>query len=172
MTPCQKVNPLESAIAMMQKIIHFRYVLVIAVVVTMVNSLFFILSGVAHSIHGYIEFAKIGFLPSEERHPGLYLLEGLDAFMVSLVFMIFGMGMARLFLFDHVQADQLPDWLQINDLGELKSLMWKTILFTLVVFSVTRLVEYPLVTWETLVFPIIILILSGAYFLVHRTNRP
>ncbi len=59
MTPCQKVNPLESAITMMQKIIHFRYVLVIAVVVTMVNSLFFILSGVASSL-GSIPSLRFG----------------------------------------------------------------------------------------------------------------
>jgi uncharacterized membrane protein YqhA len=176
MTARQKINPRvawpNSLNTTMQKIIQFRYVLLIAVVVTLVNALFFILSGVAHSIHGYVEFAKIGFLPSEGVHPGLYLLEGLDAFMVSLVFMVFGMGVARLFLFDQMQSDQLPGWLQISDLGELKNLMWKTILFTLVVFSATRLVEYPLYTWETLVFPIIILVLSGAYFLVHATNRP
>ncbi len=44
--------------------------LLIAVFGTSVNALFFILSGVAHSIHGYCEFAKIGFLPSEEPHSG------------------------------------------------------------------------------------------------------
>ena len=150
---------------------QFRFVYIVAVVFTLVNAFFFILSGVVRSIHGYMEFMRIGFLPSEEAHPGLYLLESLDSFMVSLVFMIFGMGIARIFLFDKVQMEGIPQWLNVSDLEELKTLMWKTILFTLVVFSVTGFIKNPQYEWETLVFPIAILILSGALFLVDATSH-
>jgi uncharacterized membrane protein YqhA len=155
----------------MKQLIHFRYLFAIAVVFMLVNSFFFILSGVALSIHGYIEFARIGFLPNEEIRPGLYLLESLDAFMVSLVFMIFGIGTANIFLFDKVQTEGNPAWLNISNLGELKTLMWKTILFTMVVFAVTQLVKNQQYTWGTLIFPLVILILSAAFFLVHQTKH-
>ncbi|MFT7639958.1 MAG: putative membrane protein YqhA [Pirellulaceae bacterium] len=156
----------------MQKTIHFRYVFVIDVFFMLVNSFFFIMSGVALSIHGYIEFAKIGFLPNEEIRPGLFLLESLDAFMVSLVFMIFGIGMANIFLFDKVQTEDHPAWLNISNLGELKTLMWKTILFTMVVFAVTKLAKVQQYSWESLIFPLVILILSAAFFLVHYKKQP
>ena len=156
---------------MMQKLIQFRFVYIVAVVFTLVNAVFFILSGIARSIYGYLEFMRVGFLSSEETHPGLHLLESLDSFMVSLVFMIFGMGIARIFLFDKVQVEGIPQWLNVNDLEGLKTLMWKTILFTMVVFSVTGLVKNPQYTWETLVFPIVILILSGSLFLVDATRH-
>jgi uncharacterized membrane protein YqhA len=146
----------------MKQLIHFRYLFAIAVVFMLVNSFFFILSGVALSIHGYIEFAI---------RPGLYLLESLDAFMVSLVFMIFGIGTANIFLFDKVQTEGNPAWLNISNLGELKTLMWKTILFTMVVFAVTQLVKNQQYTWGTLIFPLVILILSAAFFLVHQTKH-
>ena len=156
---------------MMQKLLYFRFVYIAAVVFTLLNALFFILLGIARSIHGYMECMRIGFLTSEETHPGLYLLESLDSFMLSLVFMIFGLGIARIFLFDKSQVEGIPEWLNVHDFQGLKTLMWKTILFTLVVVSVTGLIKNPQYTWETLVFPIVILILSGALFLVNATRH-
>lgn len=105
---------------MFEKFVRFRYILIIAVVFLLLNSLIFIIVGVSLNIKGYIEFFNAGFIPTETNRPGLKLLEGLDAFMISLIFMIFGLGIARLFLFDKTSEAHVPGWLNIKDIKGLK----------------------------------------------------
>ncbi|MGB5607813.1 MAG: YqhA family protein [Eudoraea sp.] len=112
---------------MLNKITPFRYIYALAVIFTLINAIFFIGSGVAKSIRGYKGFFRSDFLITEGHHPGLHLLETLDAFMISLVFMIFGLGIARLFIFDKAEGKTLPKWLKVNSLEELKVLLWRTI---------------------------------------------
>jgi uncharacterized membrane protein YqhA len=152
---------------MFSRLLQARYVFLIAVVFLLLNSIIFILAGAVHSFHGIIEFIELGFLPDEESRPGLHLLEGLDMFMVALVFLIFGLGIARLFIFDKIESSQIPSWLNIRDLKGLKILLWETILVTLVILCVTNLVKHPARTWEALIFPIIILILTLALYLMR-----
>ena len=140
----------------------------VAVLFTLISSIFFIIAGVSKSIIGYIAFIKVGFHPPENEFPGLYLLEGLDSFMISLVFMIFGLGIARLFIFPGHESDNLPKWLQVKDLHELKKLMWETILFTLVVVTVTHIFKSGLSDWTAFILPGILLLLSLSYFVVNR----
>ena len=152
---------------MFDKLLNLRYVVIIAVFFLLINSLVFIVVGVVHCIHGYIEFVNIGFYSTGESRPGLYLMEGLDAFMLAIVFLIFGLGVARLFVFDKHSVDRIPAWLNIHDLKGLKVLLWETILVTLVILCVTNLIKLSSLSWETLIYPILILILSAALFLMR-----
>ena len=77
----------------------------------------------------------------EEHKPGLQILKGLDLFLVSIVFMILGLGILKIFVFSHMPFTDLPDWLNIKNFKELKILLWETILVTLVVFSLTGFVS-------------------------------
>ncbi len=151
---------------MFGKLLLVRYFFVIAVAILLLNAFIFLLVGAVHSIHGFIEFINVGFSPNDESRPGISLLEGLDSFMVSLVFLIFGLGIARLFIFDKMESNLIPKWLNFNDLKGLKILLWETILVTLVILCVSNLIKFPTRSWEALIFPIIILILSLALFLM------
>lgn len=153
---------------MLHKITPFRYIYAVAVIFTLINAIFFIGSGVARSIKGYKGFFRSDFLITEGHHPGLHLLEALDSFMISLVFMIFGLGIARLFIFDKAKGKTLPKWLNVKSLEELKVLLWRTILFALVTFSVTDFLKDNTLTWDDLILPLIILILAASLFLVHK----
>jgi uncharacterized membrane protein YqhA len=156
---------------MFQKILAFRYILIIAVFFLLISSFVFIIVGAVLSIEGIIEFIHFGFIPNEEIRPGIKLLEGLDAFMIALIFMIFGMGIARLFLFDKDKDINVPSWLNIHDLKGLKILLWETILVTLVILSINPLVKGKVVSWEILIYPGFILILSLALFLMRGKEK-
>jgi uncharacterized membrane protein YqhA len=153
---------------MLHKITPFRYVYIVAVIFTLINSVFFIGSGIARSIEGYKAFLEKDFLITTGHHPGVHLLEALDAFMISLVFMIFGLGVARLFIFDKTEGRALPAWLNVKSLEELKVLLWRTILFALVTFAITNFVKNPPGSWDALILPLIILILAASLFLIHK----
>ena len=118
---------------MFRKLLSIRYIILAAVGILFLNSIFFIVGGTVFSVKGYIEFIQNGFIPSETYNPGLYILKGLDAFMLAIIFIIFGLGIARLFLFNNASEDQIPSWLRFNEMKGLKVLLWETILVTLVI---------------------------------------
>ncbi|MEX0635293.1 MAG: YqhA family protein [Ferruginibacter sp.] len=156
---------------MIKKILGIRYIFIIAVIFLLLNAIVFTFVGVRHCIHGYIGYVEIGFSPEENLRPGMHLLEALDSFMVALVFMIFGLGIGRLFLFPDSSGEHLPRWLQINNLKELKVLLWETILLTMVIFCVSNMISGNTKSWELLLFPGVILILSLSLFLMRGKEK-
>jgi len=155
---------------MINKILRFRYVFLIAVVFTLLNSLFFLCVGVMESVHGYAIFLEHG-INGEER-PGVFLLHGLDLFLVSMVFLIFGLGILSIFINYHKVDENLPDWLKIENFKGLKILLWETVLVTLVVFSFTGIISSKeSLQWSSLILPGIILILTTGLFLMKRSQK-
>ena len=152
---------------MIEKILRIRYVFIIAVIFLLLNALVFIVAGVNQCIHGYIAFFNAGFIPGENSRPGIRLVEALDSFMVALVFMIFGFGIGRIFVFPDTGDEHIPRWLQIHNLKELKILLWETILLTMVIFCVGNMITGDTRSWEVLLFPGVILILSFGLFLMR-----
>lgn len=120
-------------------------------------------------INGYKIIIEHGM--SEELRPGMYMLKGLELFLVSMVFMIFALGILRLFIVYHVKDEHTPSWLKIDDFKELKVLLWETILVTLVVFTLSKVVSAKeVLTWNALILPCVILALTGSLFLMK--SRP
>jgi uncharacterized membrane protein YqhA len=128
------------------------------------------IAGVYESVQGYIVFFQHGL--SEEHRPGVYILKGLDLFLVSMVFMIFALGMMRIFTHHHEGDSDLPTWLRIDNFKELKILLWETIIVTLVVFAFTEIAtSKKSLGWEALVMPGIILILTLGLVLMKRQDK-
>ncbi len=156
---------------MLKKVLAIRYALIIVVFFLLVNALAFIGAGVAHCIHGYSAFFSSGFLPNKELRPGLHLLEALDSFMVALVFMIFGLGIAKIFVFPDEMEGKVPKWLNLHTIHELKGLVWEAILLTMVIFGLVDIIEASEKTLQMLILPGIILILSLSLFLIHKKEK-
>lgn len=157
-------------IKMINKILWFRYVFLIAVFFTLLNSLFFLAAGVLESVQGYKIFLQHG-LKGEER-PGVYFLAGLDLFLVSMVFLIFALGILNIFIHYHKVDENLPDWLKIANFKELKILLWETVLVTLVVFTLTEIgTSRESLKWDSLILPGIILLLTLSLYLMKRNDK-
>jgi uncharacterized membrane protein YqhA len=97
----------------------------------------------------------------------MYILKGLDAFMLAIIFIIFGLGIARLFLFNNAPEDQVPTWLRFKEMKGLKVLLWETILVTLVIYCLQILLTHKELTLELLILPGAILLLAIALFFVR-----
>jgi uncharacterized membrane protein YqhA len=123
---------------MLTKLLGLRYLYVVAVVFTLINSL---------------------VLP---------LLESLDWFLVALVFLVFSLGIAKIFIGYDGSHDALPSWLRIHDFKELKILLWESILVTLVVWCMSAVARSrDALTWEALVLPAIVLVLAVGLYLMR-----
>jgi uncharacterized membrane protein YqhA len=156
---------------MFQKLLRIRYVIIAAICILFLNSIFFVIGGAVLSIKGYIEFIQNGFLPNETFQPGLYILKGLDAFMLAIIFMIFGLGISRLFLFNNAPDDQVPSWLRFHEMKGLKVLLWETILVTLVIYCIQLLLTDKTQSVDMLILPGAILILAIALFFVRWEGK-
>jgi uncharacterized membrane protein YqhA len=140
---------------------------VLIVSVTMfANFLFTASVGVYKTFHAY----SILFSEGISGKPGLEIVESLDLFLVSLVFLILSIGFMKLFYpqFSGVDKIVLP-WLKIDDFFQLKSLTWNAILLTLLITFGTHVLRAagPL-DWTMLIIPASVLLFSiSAKMLKH-----
>jgi uncharacterized membrane protein YqhA len=148
----------------MQKIVRFFIFFIVCFV--FLNSLFFVGIGVYKSAHAYILIAQ-GRL---EERPGVFIAESLDSFLMALFFLIFGMGISKLFLPNKILIKEydLP-WLKVGNFSELKFIMWEVLLTTLCVFFTTQaIIKSEHLDWSILALPASILLLAVSYkFLKH-----
>ena len=154
---------------MLSRILQTRWIILIIVLFTILNAVAFMVIGIYSSVEGYIGIIK-GHVHTDV-HPGLYILEALDIFLVALVFLIFAMGIATLFLPDQSEEtkSKIPSWLVINNFSELKLLLWEAVLTTLIVYFVSDIVRKEgNYSWEILMLPASILILSLCVYIIRK----
>ena len=148
-------------------LLRLRYVFLIVSAFSFLSSLYFIGIGVAETVHAF--GALLTSVDSGKwANPGVTLFEALDRFLIAVLFYIFGVGMIKLFMPEFFRDAELPRWLDIRDIKELKVLLWETVLVTLMVLSVTELVSKKgELTWNALIMPSIIAVLSLSLFLMR-----
>ena len=132
----------------------------------LLNSLVFIGIAFYRSIHGYIMLAQ-GRI---EEKPGVYIAEGIDGIMIALFFVMFAMGISKLFLpnINFLKGYELP-WLKVDNFSGLKYILWEVLLTTLFVVFVSRIIivmEH--LEWTILIIPASILMLAVAYKLLKQ----
>ncbi len=119
--------------------------------------------GVIHTVDSFDQIYEYIVTHNKDIHPGIAIIDTLDIFLIALVFLIFSIGISRLFIkHDNDEFDKsLPKWLRIESFTDLKVVLMEAIIATLFVFTVTVIVKEktgPSVEW--LIVPGIILLLS------------
>ncbi|MBO9572903.1 MAG: YqhA family protein [Chitinophagaceae bacterium] len=135
-----------------------------------IGACFFLLGGIYKFVLGFIYLYK-SIISHDWLNPGVYIIEGLDSFMVSMLFLIFSYGISKIFILHSSDDAKFPPWLSVNSFSELKLLLWETTIVTLIVFSISSLVHNEKSGWDQLIVPCIILLLSVAYFLTIRSKK-
>lgn len=140
-------------------------------------SLLVFLAGIVLIIFGLYDFAlSFGHLERNDPHqiPGLVatgMLKGIDLFLMAIVFFILSIGIIILFNTEEKSRTlPIPDWLRVKNFVQLKIILWEAILTTLVVASLTSLIEKKAsniqIDLESFIIPgIILLIAMSLYFM-------
>src|SRR4030095_3419963 len=157
---CRIAMPAPRRSMLLIKALQLRYVFAIAVIFTLINSVLCLAAGIRQSLEGYRVVFR--FLGGEEiAHPQVLLLESLASFLAALVFLIFGLGIWKIFVAPARDVEGLPSWLQIHSFVELKILLWETILVTLVVMTVGTVARrLHSLSWDVLVLPTVVLVMA------------
>jgi uncharacterized membrane protein YqhA len=139
-----------------------KYSILVVVLITFFNALVYFGLGVAYSIEGYQDI----FSGHMEKFPGVKLVEALDRFLIGFVFIIFSVGLSRLFLPDFflLKHADLP-WLKIDEFHQLKMLLISALIIAMFVAwapsAINHLMEEEK-QWTVLLFPTSLLILAVA----------
>jgi uncharacterized membrane protein YqhA len=157
---------------MLRRLFAVRLITTLIVIFTLINSFALILVGAFLSVKGIIGIVRGGI--GTEAHPALMILESLDVFLIALVFLIFAIGIAKLF---HPGSDEelsgvVPSWLNIHNFGELKLVLWEAIMTTLVVLFAAEIVKHGgEFSWTMMVIPASILLLSVSMFVLKKSEE-
>ena len=111
-------------------LLKFRYLAVVMVIIALLDAIAYLVLGIRIAFHAYAHLLDGVSSTSAENRPGLELLHSLDFVFVSLVLIVLGLGIAKLFLLPPSSKAyiELPVWLRIERISELKVLLWETIL--------------------------------------------
>jgi uncharacterized membrane protein YqhA len=153
----------------MEKLFRMAIIFRIISVFCFIGACFFVLGGVYKFVLGFIHLYN-SIAEREWLNPGVDIIEGLDSFMVALLFVIFAYGIYRIFILHDADDSKFPSWLHVRSFSELKLLLWETTVVTLIIFSVTIVVHSEKSGWDQLIVPSIILMLSIAYFLTVKSK--
>ena len=132
------------------------------------NGILIIVIGIYKSVHAYSLVAQ-GRI---EEKPGIHIAESLDSFLVAIFFMIFSIGISKLFLpkSNLFSGYDLP-WLKIENFSHLKYILWEVLLTSLFVFFITGVVvDRGQLQWTHLILPASIVMLAVAYKLFKEEH--
>ena len=149
----------------------FRYLSWIVILCSMLGSMLLIMIGAYKAYSAFDVFAFNAVPPTELMHLDKadiaisYLIKSLDTFLVALVLFIFSHGVFTLFLWDkHGEKDQVVDvlnWIKTPNIGHLKNKLAEVIIVILFVkFLELVLINFDKLSWEIMVLPASILMLS------------
>lgn len=136
--------------------------ILVVVFITFINALVFFGLGIYYSLTAYLDIIQ----GEVNSHPGIVMIESLDRFLIGFVFVIFSVGLSRLFLSDAKFLDtyELP-WLKITEFTQLKSLLISALLVALFVAWAPTAIEVAQkeeLTWSVLLFPASLLMVAVA----------
>ena len=137
--------------------------ILIVVFITFINALVYFGLGVYYSFTAYVDI----IMGRSENHPGIVLIESLDRFLIGFVFVIFSVGLGRLFLSDttFLKNYELP-WLKVAEFSQLKTLLISALLVALfVAWSPTAIglaQQTGNIDWTQLIFPAGLLLVAIA----------
>lgn len=150
---------------------RLRYMIIFIIISTMLGAALIVSIGLVEVFEVYSmyfsnsplaeEFVEI----SRKEVATLMMVGVLDSLLFGLVLIIFSYGIYILYIHDHSTGMELPEWLKIKDVEQLK----KTLAQVIVIILFVKFLEITIETiahqngifqWEHLVLPISIALLS------------
>jgi uncharacterized membrane protein YqhA len=156
---------------MFEHLFKLRYLTLVIVILAVGHAVAFLVMGTLAAFKGYGHvIAAIQGVQS--ARPGLDLLHSLDFMFVSMVLIVLALGIAKLFLMhpsDELTVD-LPLWLRIDSISQLKILLWETVLTTLMIIALSDLSAglFTKLDWTVLLTPAAILVLALSLYLIKK----
>lgn len=159
----------------LEKIIwNFRYITLLAVILSIVSSLTLIILGSWDIVEAILFYNPL-FNNSINNNSELIfkIISSIDLFLIGIVLLIFGFGIYELFVseIDFTNTKFNESTLKINDLDQLKNKIIKVIIIVLIVKFFEKILKYSESfngTIDFLYFGLSILTICLGFFLINK----
>ena len=155
---------------MFRQLLKIRYLAAVIVVLSVLHAVAFLVMGAEIAVKAYSHILA-ETTPAGAR-PGVELLHSLDFLFVSLVMLVLGLGIAKLFVVNLTAEETaaLPIWLRLDSITQLKVLLWETTLTTLMIVALSDLIRglFTTLAWSALTIPAAILLLALSLFFMKK----
>lgn len=159
----QSLNWTLTSLCFMKKLFRVRNAALIINIFLIINTLALITLGIFRTFHAVVALAHLERLGQSDYRPGIELAEAIDIFLLSLVFLVFTVGINILFVrhFDQEFISTIPQWMRVRNFSELKFLLMEAIIATSFVIFITAFVkQIESLDWKFLIIPLSILFLA------------
>ncbi len=163
------ITPKKSFLSKFEAVFTLKYF-------ALIISLMIMLTGFVAVIVGTIRLFKsiiqvIGLHQGDNR-PGVHLIEAVDTYLFSLVILVLGGGIFKLFVGDENTFKGSIVFSKIKTFMDLKVLLWETLLLTLTVWCALGFFAHPEdLRYEQLILPVTIVLLALALKLIRDIKR-
>lgn len=156
---------------MFEHLLKVRYLVVVIVLLAVLHSVAFLLMGAQTAFAAYKHVLGAS-ASGDTARPGVEILHSLDLLLLSMVLVVLALGFAKLFLLapSAKVSAELPAWLHVESISELKALLWEAILTTLLIVALSKLSEslFTTTNWTVLLTPAAILLLSLSLYFMKK----
>ena len=163
----------------MSRILYLRYVSIIAVAFSFLGAGLMFYIGAVKTLKAFTIYFSGQVGTGVHQHLSstsltlISLLESLDMFLFALVLMIFAYGIFQLFVITRpLEAGESKlKWLNVQNISQLKMMLIEVIIVILFVFFLKyTLLHFAGATWEMLILPISILLLSMSLYILKKQD--
>lgn len=157
-------NDKKEIASILEKIFQVKYLALFVSIFIMLNGILAIALGVMHLFETLlILFEK------HEGSAGGSIIESIDTFLFSLVILILGGGIFKLFVGNENTFKDSVIFSKLNSFKDLKVLLWETILLTLTVWcALGFLIGSEKMNYEQLILPVTIVLLGLALKFIKK----
>ena len=163
--------------SILSKILLLRYISLIAIIFSFLGSAFMFYIGASKTLYAFDSYlsgqTKFALDPhlSSSGMAMINMTESLDAFLFALVLLIFSYGILQIFILRRPigSAEHQLEWLNIHNISQLKMMLIEVIIVILFVFFLKyTLLHFAEASWEMLILPLSILLLSLSLYILKK----
>ncbi|TPV35602.1 YqhA family protein [Paucihalobacter ruber] len=163
-------NEKKSFIDKLKSIYNLKYFAIIISFLITLTGLIAIGIGSLRLSNGLL--SVFGLFRGQEAHPGVHIIEAVDTLLFSVVILILGGGIFKLFVGDEDTFKESIVFSKIKTFKDLKILLWETLLLTLTVWCSLSFFAHPDdLRYTQLILPLTIVLLAIALKLMRDTKE-
>ncbi len=154
------MTPKKSFLSKFETVFTLKYFALIISLMIMLSGFIAIVVGSMRLFEGIMQI--IG-LHEGDGKPGIHLIEAVDTYLFSLVILVLGGGIFKLFVGNENTFKGSVVFSKIKTFMDLKVLLWETLLLTLTVWCALGFFAHPKdLQYEQLILPVTIVLLALA----------
>jgi hypothetical protein len=150
----------KSFLSKFESVFTFKYFALIISLMIMLSGFIAVILG---SIRLFKSVMELTGVQHSDGRPGVHLIEAVDTYLFSLVILVLGSGIFKLFVGDENTFKGSVVFSKIKTFMDLKILLWETLLLTLTVWCALGFFSHPGdLRYEQLILPVTIVLLALA----------